>query len=129
MRVYLDDDLDSNALIGLLQQAGHEVISPKSVGTRGVTDEEHLRYAAAHGLVLLTANAEDFIDLHHEWRRKQQEHYGILIVYRENNPARDMTFEQIAHAVTQVEQSGMSVGNAFHNLNFWRRSGQPRNTK
>lgn len=58
MRVYLDDDLDSNALIGLLQKAGHEVISPRAVGTRGVADEEHLRYAAAHALVLLTANAD-----------------------------------------------------------------------
>lgn len=75
MKVYLDDDLDSNALIGLLQRAGHEVISPRAVGTRGVADEEHLRYAAAHGLVLLTANAEDFIDLHHEWMAQQREHH------------------------------------------------------
>lgn len=123
MRVYLDDDLDSNALIGLLQQAGHEVVSPRAVGTRGVADEKHLRYAAAHVLVLLTANAEHFIDLHHEWMKQQQEHYGILIVYRENNPARDMSFQQIAQAVTQIEQSGLSLANAFHNLNFWRRPG------
>jgi predicted nuclease of predicted toxin-antitoxin system len=122
MRISLDDDLDSNALIGLLQQAGHEVVSPRAVGTRGVPDEEHLRYAATHALILLTANAEHFIDLHREWM-KQQEHYGILIVYRENNPARDMSFRQIAQAVTQIEQSGLPLANAFHNLNFWRRHG------
>ena len=121
MRVYLDDDLDSNTLITFLQRAGHEVVSPRTVGIRGVADEEHLRYAAAHALVLLTANAGDFIDLHDEWKRQRQEHYGILIVYRENNPARDMNFQQIAQAVTQIEQSGLPLGNAFYNLNFWRR--------
>ena len=63
MRIYLDDDLDSNRLIDLFRLAGHEVISPRAVGTRGVADEEHLHYAFSHGLVLLTANAEDFIDL------------------------------------------------------------------
>ena len=33
MRLYLDDDLDGNVLIGLLQYAGHEVVSPRAVGT------------------------------------------------------------------------------------------------
>ncbi len=62
MKIYLDDDLDSNVLIGLLQGAGHEVISPRTVGTRGVSDEEPLPNAVTHGLVLLTANAEDLIN-------------------------------------------------------------------
>jgi predicted nuclease of predicted toxin-antitoxin system len=121
MRVYLDDDLDSNTLITLLQRAGHEVVSPRAVGTRGVADKEHLYYAAAHALVLLTANARDFIDLHEEWRGQQQEHHGMLIVYRENNPTRDMSLQQIVQAVTQIEQSGLPLVNTFHNLSFWRR--------
>ena len=121
MRLYLDDDLDSNALVALLRRAGHEVVSPRAAGTRGAADEEHLRYAASESLVLLTANAQDFISLHDVWRRQRREHHGILIVYRENNPARDMTFQQIALAVTEVERSGLSLMNTFNNLNFWRR--------
>ena len=120
MRVYLDDAVDANELVGLLRQGRHEVISPRDVGTRGVADNEHMRYAVAHGLVLLTANAEDFVSLHAEWRAQRQEHNGILIVYRENNPVRDMSFEQIATAVTQVERSGVPLANSLHNLNFWR---------
>src|SRR3954471_11449581 len=96
MRIYLDDDLDSNLLISLLRRAGHEVVSPREVGTRGVADVKHLSYAAAHALVLLTANAADFIDLHEEWLTQGRKHQGILIVYRENNPARDMNSQQIA---------------------------------
>ncbi|MGH7966863.1 MAG: DUF5615 family PIN-like protein [Candidatus Binatia bacterium] len=120
MRVYLDDDLDSNALSGLLQQAGHEVVSPRAVGTRGVPDAEHLYYTAAHALALLTANAEHFINLHHDWMRRQRGHAGILVVYRENNPARDLSFRQIAQAVTRLDHSGLPLVNTVHNLNIWR---------
>jgi len=55
VRLYLDDDLDSNTLMGLLRRAGHEVVSPRAAGTRGATDEDHLGYATTRGLVLLTA--------------------------------------------------------------------------
>ncbi|MCG3159630.1 MAG: hypothetical protein JMDDDDMK_00644 [Acidobacteria bacterium] len=120
MKVYLDDDLDSNALIGLLRRGGHNVTSPRAVGNRGIDDEDHLRFAAAQSLTLLTANAEDFIELHEEWMKRQLRHSGILIVYQENNPARDMTFQQIAQAVTRIEQSGVPLENAYYNLNFWR---------
>lgn len=120
MRVYLDNDLDSNALIGLLWDAGHMVISPRAVGTRGIDDEDHLRFAAANSLTLLTANAKDFTNLHEELTKRQLQHSGILIVYRENNPARDMTSRQIAQALTKIEQSGIPIENACYNLNFWR---------
>ena len=121
MRVYLDDDLDSDTLSRLLQREGHEVVSPRAVGTRGFADEEHLRHAMANELVLLTANAQDFVDLHQAWMRQQRHHGGILIVYRENNPARDMSFQQIAEAVSEIAQSGLPLVDAFHNLSFWRR--------
>ena len=120
MRLYLDDDLDSNALIRLLRRQGHEVVSPRAVGTRGSADEVHLRYAVENRLVLLTANARDFVELNQSWRRQQRHHNGILIVYRENNPTRDMDFQQIAQAVSEIEQSELRLDDAFNNLNFWR---------
>lgn len=120
MRVYLDDDLNSNLLIGLLRQGGHEVLSPRTAGTRGIHDDEHLAFATSHNAVLLTANALDFVQVHNERMTRQLEHPGILIVYRENNPSRDMNYYQIAKAVTRIEQSGISLASAFHNLNFWR---------
>ena len=86
-----------------------------------MADAKHLHYAATHGLVLLTANALDLIDLHYEWMEQKREHHGILIVYRENNPVLDMSFQQIAQAVTQIEKSGLPLANAFYNLNSWRR--------
>jgi hypothetical protein len=38
MRLSLDDDLAGHTLIRLLLRAGHEVVSPRAVGTRGVHD-------------------------------------------------------------------------------------------
>ena len=123
MKVYLDDDMDSNVLLDLLQKAGHDVVSPRATGTRGQSDEHHLRYAAEHGLVLLTANAGDFIELQQQWVSRGESHHGILIVYRENNPVEDMTLQEIAQAVKQIERSGLSLRNSCYNLNFWRGSG------
>ena len=123
MRIYLDDDLDSNVLIRLLRQAGHDVLSPRDAGNRGVTDLEHLQYATSHQLILLTANAGDFIDLHYDWIARKETHPGILIVYKENNPVRDMSFQQISRAVTRIEQAGIPLTNSFQNLNFWRDAG------
>ena len=120
MNLHLDDDLDANVLIGLLQHAGHTVVSPRAVGTRGVVDREHLRYAVAHDLVVLTINARDYIALHNEWQQRGEEHPGLLLVYRENNPQRDLTFAQIARAVSRLEQSGAPMRNTYHNVNMWR---------
>ena len=97
------------------------MVSPRGTGTRGASDEEHLLYATAQGLVILSANAGDFLDRLSEWTSQQREHQGILLVYRENNPGRDMDFHQIAQAVTRIEKSGLQLENACHNLNFWRK--------
>lgn len=120
MRVYLDDDLDSNILISLLKHSGHAPVSPRSVKTRGASDAEHLSYAASNGFALLTANAVDFIQLHDKWRALGQSHHGILIVYRENDPSRDMSFREIAATVTRIQDSGIALMNTIQNLNFWR---------
>ena len=120
MRVYLDDDLDSNLFIRLLSQSRHQVTSPRAIGNRGITDEEHLKYAADNLLVMLTANSQDYVLLHHLWLSQTRQHAGILIVYRENNTARDMSFTEISAAVTRLEKADVAVANGIHNLNFWR---------
>jgi predicted nuclease of predicted toxin-antitoxin system len=120
MRLYLDDDMDANELIALLQHAGHEVMSPRAVAMRGAEDEAHLSYAAGEQYVVLTANVRDFFTLHQRWQDEGQSHAGILALYRENNPRRDMTYTQIARAVSHLEGAGLPLQNTFQNLNMWR---------
>jgi hypothetical protein len=72
----------------LLRRAGHQVRSPRDTGTSGVSDSEHLEYAADHGLTLLTKDPEDFIDLHNQWQAMSRTHSGILLIYEKKIPAR-----------------------------------------
>lgn len=120
MNLYLDDDLDANELVSRLQHEGHEVISPRAVSMSGAEDEAHLNYAAAQNLPLLTANTRDFLALHQAWLVEGREHAGLLLLYRENNAERDMTYGQIARAVSRFEQSDIPLYNTYQNLNMWR---------
>src|SRR5687768_9898778 len=119
MRLYLDDDMDANVLISVLQEEGHEVISPRAVAMRGAQDAAHLRYAAARQYAVVTANVGDFLTLHQTWQEEGRQHAGILALYRENNPRRDMTYAQMAQAISRLERAGLPLQNTFHNLNMW----------
>jgi hypothetical protein len=117
MRLYLDDDMDANVLIRFLQEEGHEVMSPRAIAMRGTEDEAHLQYAAVHQCAVVTANVRDFLTLHQTWQEEGRHHAGILALYRENNPQRDMTYAQIARAISRLARAGLPLQNTFHNLN------------
>jgi hypothetical protein len=112
--------MDANALIRFLQNEGHEVMSPRAVAMRGAEDEAHLGYAAAQGCAVVTANVRDFLTLHQRWQEEGRQHAGILALYRENNPQRDLTYAQIARAISRLARAGLPLQNTFHNLNMWR---------
>ncbi len=122
MRLYLDDDMDANVLLRFLQEEGHEVMSPRAVAMRGAEDEAHLQHAAVHQCTVVTANVRDFLTLHQTWQEEGRHHAGILALYRENNPQRDMTYAQIARAISRLARAGLPLQNTFHNLNMWRES-------
>jgi len=122
MRLYLDDDMDANVLIRFLQEEGHEVMSPRAVAMRGAEDAAHLQHAAVHQCAVVTANVRDFLTLHQTWQEEGRHHAGILALYRENNPQRDMTYAQIARAISRLARAGLPLQNTFQNLNMWRES-------
>ncbi|MCS7264443.1 MAG: DUF5615 family PIN-like protein [Armatimonadetes bacterium] len=68
LSIYLDDSIDNDLLLALLEQAGHKVVSPRTVGTTGCSDEAHLEYAVQHGCALLTADVVDSEELHERWQ-------------------------------------------------------------
>ena len=100
----------------LLEAAGHQVTTPRLAGITGREDEVHFHYAAEHGLVLLTKNPDDFLELH----EKNAQHAGILLVYQDNDPDRDMSHAEIVRAVANLEQAGMTFAGSCHVLNAWR---------
>jgi predicted nuclease of predicted toxin-antitoxin system len=115
-KTYLDDRAYAHRLAALLRRAGHEVRVPTEVGTSGKADPVHFQYAATEGFVLLTKNPDDFEALH----RANAQHAGILAVYQDNDPKRDMSYAEIVRAIANLENAGIELQGTFHILNQWR---------
>ena len=64
MICYLDDDLDSDRLIGLGAAYSHRFLSPRSLGTKGIHDALHFLRTTREGVPILTKNVGDFRALH-----------------------------------------------------------------
>ena len=116
LNLYLDDGAHAKTLVQLLRAAGHQVVIPMDAGTSGKADEEHLQFAASQGLVLLTKNPDDFAQLH----GASSEHAGILVIYQDNDPDRDMSYAEIVRAIGNLERAGIILTKSFHVLNAWR---------
>jgi hypothetical protein len=119
-RLYLDECLDGDLLIALLRNAGHEVEYPRHAGTSGSDDEQQLQFAARQGLVLVTQNVRDFLDLHDSWQEAGRTHSGLLLVYRSGSPAKDMGAHDIVHAIARLLETGLPIRNELYVLNHWR---------
>ena len=122
LNLYLDDCSNSELLADLLRQAGHRVVRPtdNGVGLTSEDDSVHFAFAAARGLTLITKNPADFKALHDLDHR----HSGILAVYQDNDPWRDMSNADIVRAIRNLEeavrQGSPSIHGEFHVLNDWR---------
>jgi hypothetical protein len=90
------------------------------VGLTGEDDDVHFAYAAANDFTIITKNPADFKALHD----LDPQHAGILAVYQDNDPSRDMSDADIVKAVANLEQAAQSGGDPisgmFHILNDWR---------
>jgi hypothetical protein len=120
MRLYLDDDSVNKLLVRLLRQAGHEVGLPQDAGLIGKSDPVHLTYSIASNRTLLSANRDDFEELHDLLRQANGSHRGILIVCRDNDRRRDLTPRGIVTAISHLRAAHVSIENEFIILNNWR---------
>ncbi|MGD9894165.1 MAG: DUF5615 family PIN-like protein [Dehalococcoidia bacterium] len=82
---YLDHNVAVNIAF-LLRAINHAGTTANEAGLGSTHDDEHLLFAAQHGLTLVTHNRTDFVLLHGAWRRwgvawnASQSHAGVLIV-------------------------------------------------
>jgi hypothetical protein len=120
MNLYLDDDSASRLLARLLSQAGHAVQLPADVNMSGASDPSHLTHTIRESHVLLTANYDDFEELHDRVMQATGHHPGILIIRKENNPKRDLTPRGIVHAIRNLEDADLPTADQFVILNHWR---------
>ena len=120
LSLYLDDCADDDTLAALLRQAGHQVSTPRIAGTSGLSDREHLYYAARRGYTLLTKDPDDFMGLHHQWLVTNRTHSGILLIYEDKDVSKNLSRSEIVSAIDNLVASGVPIANEVHNLNHWR---------
>jgi len=76
MRLLLDHDTPDDLKYSL-QALGHEVVHLREVLPATAADAEALAYAAAQGMVMVTCNRDDYLEL-----ARTTVHCGIIIVIR-----------------------------------------------
>jgi len=79
IKLYLDEDAISRALIRALRARGVDVLTAQEAKQIGVSDDEQLAYATAQGRTIFTFNTRDFAVLHTKYLSKQQAHAGIIV--------------------------------------------------
>ncbi len=120
MRIYIDEDMAAGVLVRLLRVAGHDVEAPTGTGLLGRSDAVQLTYGIHENRVCLTANYDDYEELHLLVREAQGCHEGIMVVRHDNDPTRDLTPKGIVAAIRKLESAGVPIKNEYIVLNHWR---------
>jgi len=111
----LDEDSQAKYLVNLLQAAGHDVVTVNSVDLMSRPDLVVLDFARQDERVLLTRNCDDFQELH----QLNSIHSGVLAVYQDSDPAKNMSYKEIVKAIANLESAGYALRNRFVVLNQW----------
>lgn len=78
--VYLDEDVQSDALIQSLRARGLTVLTTTEAEMSKSADEEQLKFATSRDLVLVTSNISDFARIHSQWIADKTGHAGIVLI-------------------------------------------------
>ena len=120
MNLYVDEDSVHGLLVRLLQRADHDIEVPSDVELVGDSDPVQFVHAIDVHRPLLSANYDDFEELHDLVVHSGGTHPGILIIRRDNDRRRDLTPRGIVSAIGNLLAAGVSVENQFIILNHWR---------
>ena len=83
IRLYVEEDSMSRALVRTLRARGVDVITALNTGMIQRPDEEHLSCAASQGRVPYTFNLADFYRLHAAWSARGVSHAGLILAHQQ----------------------------------------------
>ncbi|NJK48073.1 DUF5615 family PIN-like protein [Candidatus Gracilibacteria bacterium] len=121
LRLLIDEDSQAKRLVIFLKNAGHDVITVNEAELSGKFDDEVMDYARQNGRIVLTRNYDDFQELHNA----NPVHPGILVVYQDGSPSKDMSHQTIVKAIANLESSEIPLANQFFALNHWNYGASP----
>jgi hypothetical protein len=79
IKLYLDEDTMSRALVRSLRARGFDVLTAGEAGRIHTPDREHLEYATLQNRTIFTFNVRDFAQLHAEYLSTGRHHTGIIV--------------------------------------------------
>jgi predicted nuclease of predicted toxin-antitoxin system len=115
LKLLIDEDSQAKLLIRLLRNAGHDLVTISEAFLEGINDDDVLNYARENERVVVTHNVKDFERLH----KINDNHPGIIAIYRETNSTKNMSFKAIVKALANLESASISLANQFISLNHW----------
>src|SRR5438874_1289525 len=111
MKLYVDEDSVHGLLVRLLERAGHDVQVPSGSQLIGRSDAVNLRYSISSRRSVISANHDDFRELHDLIRTAGGTHPGILIVRYDNDTRRDLTKKGIVVAIENLLAANVPLEN------------------
>ena len=92
LRLLLDADLSSHRLVGILSEAGHDVLATGfDDGLRQLDDPILFAVAQEERRVVITHNSYDFPDILSEWGEAGRSHHGCIISHVPTNAYGEMS--------------------------------------
>ena len=79
IRLYLDEDTISRALIRALRARNIDVLTAQEAKQMGVPDETQLAFATQQNRTIFTFNTRDFAQLHKSYLATGEHHAGIIV--------------------------------------------------
>ena len=79
IKLYLDEDTISRALINGLRARNVDILTAQEADTLGASDEEQLAFATSQQRAILTFNTRDFVQLHTRTLEQDRSHGGIIV--------------------------------------------------
>jgi predicted nuclease of predicted toxin-antitoxin system len=113
LKLLIDECLLDKLLVSKLRNAGHDVVTVLKANLIRTRDAEIFAYAIEQKRLVITLNCSDFVDL----ASGLDNYPGILLVYLNNNPGTDMSYDSIVKAIGNLEESRTEISNAWHILN------------
>lgn len=116
LQILVDEDSQAKILVKKLRDTGYDVLTVAEAGLNGRADSIIFEYAKSTRRVLLTQNCADFLELH----EADPDHHGILLVYKNSSPEKDMSVDQIVSSIANVQSSGIDLRKQVIALNLYR---------
>ena len=120
LKLLVDECILDKLLAAKLRAAGHDIVTVTEAGLTRKPDHAVFTAAIASDRLVITINCSDFVDLAEARLANQGSHPGVLLVYRYNVPAKEMSHDEIVKAIANLEATGLNLKDGCHKLNDYK---------